>query len=363
MNQERYVVIMAGGRGERFWPQSRLKRPKHLLPIVGDKPMLTQTVERLGDVVPPERVLIITNTEQAEAVREVCPQVPAENVIAEPVGRDTAAAVGLATLLVKHRNPEASFAMLPADHVIHDHERFQRVLRQAFAAAEEGDALVTIGIQPTFPATGYGYIEKGPEVVQIDGRSVFKVERFKEKPILEIAGEYVASGRYYWNAGMFFWRVPVISQCFEDFTPGLWKALQAIEQGLASGAQLDALLAAHYPALEKISIDFAVMEKARNVQVVESDFDWDDVGAWPAVARHFPKDTRDNVSRGDVVIQGGSGNIVMGEGGHTLALVGVDDLIVVQTGDATLVCHKDRAEDIKKLVKELGADAAHQRLL
>lgn len=361
--QDRYVVIMAGGKGERFWPQSRLKRPKHLLPIVGEKPMLTQTVERLEGVVPPENVLIITNAEQAEAVREVCPQVPAGNVIAEPVGRDTAAAVGLATLLVKHRNPAAAFAMLPADHVIHDVAGFRRVVLQAFEAAEAGEVLVTIGIQPDHPATGYGYIEKGPQAGESGGRPVFAVERFKEKPDLETARGYVASGRYYWNAGMFFWQVPVISACFERFTPDLWSALRAIDQGLAAGEDLDALLAVHYSELQKISVDFAIMERADNVRVVESDFDWDDVGAWPAVARHFPKDESGNVARGEIVIQQGSGNIVMAEPGHTVALIGVDNLIVVQTGDATLVCSKDRSEEIKNLVKELGVDAARRHLL
>lgn len=363
MKQDRYVVIMAGGKGERFWPRSRLKRPKHLLPIVGDKPMLTQTVERLDGVVPPGQVLVITNAEQAAAVREVCPMLPAENVIGEPVGRDTAAAVGLATLLVKHRNPEAAFAMLPADHVIHDVEGFQRVLRRAFATAEREDSLVTVGISPTYPATGYGYIEKDVAIADVEGRPVYSVARFKEKPDLSRAKAYVESGKFHWNAGMFFWRVPVISQCFADFTPGLWSALQAIEKGLAAGEDLEGLLAKHYPALEKISVDFAIMEKAKRVHVVESDFDWDDVGAWPAVARHFPKDESNNVSRGNVVIHEGSGNIVIGEREHTVTLVGVDDLIVVQTADATLVCRKDRAEDIKKLVKSLTDDASKQHLL
>jgi mannose-1-phosphate guanylyltransferase len=359
MSLDRYVVIMAGGRGERFWPQSRLARPKHLLPIVGEKPMLTQTVERLGSVVPPERVLIITNAEQAAAVREVCPMLPPENVVAEPVGRDTAAAVGLATLLVKHRDPKAAFAMLPADHVIHDSTGFQRTLEAAFAAAEGSDALVTVGIPPTYPATGYGYVEQGKEIA--DG--VYDVVRFKEKPDLETAKEYVETGRFYWNAGMFFWRVPVIAECFEQFTPGLWEALQAIDTGLAGGEALDGLLSAHYPGLEKISIDFAVMEKAETVRMVPAGFDWDDVGAWPAVARHFPADEAGNVARGDAVMQDASGNIVMAQAGHTVTLIGVKDLIVVQTGDATLVCPIDQAESIKQMVKTLAADGSKGHLL
>ncbi|MGC9450091.1 MAG: mannose-1-phosphate guanylyltransferase [Oceanipulchritudo sp.] len=363
MKQNRYVVIMAGGRGERFWPQSRLSRPKHLLPIVGDKPMLTQTVERLGDLVPPERVLIITNSEQREAVLEVCPMVPAENVIPEPVGRDTAAAVGLATVLVGARDPEACFAMLPADHVIHDEEGFRKVLGTAFAAAEAEKALVTIGIRPDYPATGYGYIHRGGVKQELDGRPVFEVLEFKEKPDLETATRYVDSGEYHWNGGMFFWRVPVISAEFEKHTPGLWAALGAIREGLRKGGKLEDLLAKHYPNLEKISVDFAIMEKAASVRVVESAFDWDDVGEWPAVERHYPRDEAGNVTKGQVVIREGSGNIVVNDGRHTTAVIGAEDLIIVQTPDATLVCPKDKAQEIKKLVKALGKDEKYEHLL
>jgi len=363
MNENRYVVIMAGGRGERFWPQSRLRRPKHLLPIVGDTPMLTQTVERLGAIVPPERVLIITNQEQREAVIEVCPTLPAENVIAEPVGRDTAAAVGLATLLVKNRNPNGCFAMLPADAVIHDVIGLQSVLDSAFEAAENEDALVTVGITAAYPATGYGYIHRGEAIGKAADRTVYAVKEFKEKPDLKTAEGYVESGQYYWNAGMFFWRVPVISEEFKLHTPSLWKALGAIDEGMERGDSLDELLTEYYPDLEKISVDFAIMEKAATVRVVESAFDWDDVGEWPAVERHFPKDENGNVRKGSVVIQGGSGNIVIGERDHTLAIVGADDLIVVQTEDATLICPKSKAQEIKNLVKSLGNKDQFQHLL
>lgn len=358
---ERYVVIMAGGRGERFWPRSRLARPKHLLPIVGDKPMLTQTVDRLEGLVPPERIFVITNVEQAEAVREVCPMLPAENVVAEPVGRDTAAAVGLATILVKHRNPNASFAMLPADAVIHDGAGFRRIVAAAFEAAEAEDALVTVGIQPTYPATGYGYIEKAEVSGKAGGEAVYAVRQFREKPDLETARGYLESGDFFWNAGMFFWRVPVISDCFVRFTPALWNALRAIEAGLQKGEELRSLLEEHYPKLEKISVDYAIMEKAETVRVLQSAFDWDDVGEWPAVERHHERDEAGNVAQGSAVLHAASGNIVISDAGHTVALIGVEDLIVVHTGDATLVCPKDRAQDIKKLVKELGngADTRH----
>lgn len=354
---------MAGGKGERFWPQSRLSRPKHLLPIVGDEPMLTQTVKRLEGLVPPERVLIITNSEQRAAVLETCPMLPAENVIAEPVGRDTAAAVGLATVLVADRDPDGCFAMLPADHIIRDKAGFQSVLESAFGAAEQADTLVTIGIRAAYPATGYGYIHRGAVEQEIAGRPVYAVQAFREKPDLATATRYVESGEYYWNAGMFFWRVPVISAEFERHTPGLWQALGAIRSGLAGGQALDALLAEHYPNLEKISVDFAIMEKAGSVQVVESAFDWDDVGEWPAVERHYPKDADGNVSKGQVLVHDGSGNIVVNDGSQLTAVVGVDNLIVVQTADATLVCPKEKAQEIKELVKRLGTQEALKHLL
>lgn len=325
--------------------------------------MLAQTIHRLGAVVAPDRVLIITNAEQRDAVLDVCPEVPAENVIAEPVGRDTAAAVGLATVLVADRDPEATFAMLPADHVIEDADGFQSILEAAFAAAEAEDALVTVGITAAYPATGYGYIHRGVSVGEAAGRQVYAVEAFREKPDLETARAYVASGQYYWNAGMFFWRVPVIAGEFSRHTPGLWAALGSIADGLQAGEALEKLLAAHYPTLQKISVDYAIMEKAGCVRVVESAFDWDDVGEWPAVERHYPKDEQGNVSRGKVLILNGGGNIVVNDGSHLTAIVGADDLIVVQTADATLVCPKSKAQDIKQLVKALGADDRFKDLL
>lgn len=354
---------MAGGRGERFWPQSRLTRPKHLLPIVGEKPMLTQTIERLGKLVPPENVIIVTNKEQQEAVSEVCPMVPVENIVAEPVGRDTAAAVGLSSILVKHRDPEAAFAMLPADHVIHDSARFQQVLDIAFRAAEAEDALVTVGIKPDHPATGYGYIQRGKSVSTIEGRDVFNVTAFREKPDEATAREYMDAGNFYWNAGMFFWRVPVIEGAMKKLTPKLWSALEKIDQGLSQGEKLEELLETHYPGLEKISVDYAIMEKADAVRVVESDFDWDDVGSWPAVERHFQADDQGNVLRGSVEIEGSENNIVINSGKRLTALVGVKDLVIVETEDATLVCSKEQAQDIKNLVKKLGENPDHKDLL
>lgn len=344
---------MAGGRGERFWPQSRLKRPKHLLPIVGQSPMLAQTIERLAGFIPPAQVIILTNAEQREAVLETCPEVPADQVVGEPVGRDTAPAVALATLLVRRRNPNASFAMLPADAVIHDAENFRAVLGAAFETAEQSSALLTIGIRPDHPATGYGYLQRGPEVTRAGSRPIFEVKRFIEKPALATAEEYLASGEFYWNAGMFIWTAPAIAAELERCAPQLWQAVETMEAELEQGHSLEATLGTHYPTLDKISIDYAVMEKAHSVRMVESAFDWDDVGSWPAVARHYEPDPAGNTIRGEAEAIDSSGNIILAEEGHLIGLIGVDDLIVVHTTDATLICPRDRAQEVKRLFQQI----------
>lgn len=355
---------MAGGRGERFWPESRLARPKQLLPIVGDKPMLAQTIERLNGFIPTENIFVITNSEQRAAVLDVCPELDPAKVIGEPVGRDTAAAVGLATILVKHADPNASFAMLPADAVIHDASGFCSTLETAFSAAETNPLLITVGIKAAYPATGYGYIQQGEPLEQNSDNDVFHVKRFVEKPKLEVAQSYLESGDYFWNAGMFVWSVASISAELEKHTPSLWSALQAIDKGLGAGETIDHLMETHYPTLEKISIDYAVIEKAANVAMVESRFDWDDVGEWPAVERHHPVDDKGNVTRGLAHLQQSDNNIVFSrDEDHLIALLGVQDLIVVKSKDATLVCHKDKAQEIKALVRAIGEKEALQHLL
>lgn len=359
----RYAVIMAGGKGERFWPQSRLARPKQLLPIVGETPMLAQTVERLRGLVAPEQVIVITNREQRAAAVAACPMLPPENIVAEPVGRDTAAAVGLAALLVARRDPTATLAMLPADQVIHDTKAFREVLHAAYDAAEAEPWLVTIGIHPSEPATGYGYIQRGQMIARAQGRDVFEVKRFVEKPHLEKAREYLASGDYLWNAGMFVWSVATIRAALAKHVPLLAGGLETIEQAIAGGRSIDDALAEHFPTLQKISVDYAVMEKADNVVTLAGTFDWDDVGAWPAVMRHLPADEAGNVLRGEALVETGAGNLVVSTDKHLVALMGVDDLIVVHTPDATLVCPKSHAQQVKLLLKRLEAKPEWKRLL
>jgi mannose-1-phosphate guanylyltransferase len=360
---QKFVVIIAGGKGERFWPQSRAHRPKHLLPIVGEKPMLVQTLERIRPLVPAKNIFIITSAVQVKAMREVCTKLPAANIIAEPVGRDTAAAVGLAAAIVGARDPQGVFAVLPADHIIHDAKSYQRDLRVAFAAAESAPVMVTLGIAPTEPATGFGYIQRGDEWRRFDGRPVYRVKRFVEKPTLEVAKSYLAGGDYVWNAGMFVWSVPVVEAALAKHAPELAAGFKPLHTALANGRALAPVLKKVYPKLAKISVDYALLEKSDNVVVVPSSFDWDDVGAWPAVPKHYEKDVAGNVTRGRVIIEGGSNNIVFTEGNHLLAVLGADDFIVVHTADATLVAPKSKAQEIKLLLKRIEAEKGGLRWL
>lgn len=355
----KYIVIMAGGRGERFWPKSRLKKPKHLISIVGKDSMLTQTLNRLKTIVPYDNIFIITNKEQHQAVLETCPDLPPHQIIAEPIGRDTAAAVGLAKVLVKQRDPNAVFAILPADHVINDVDNLKKCLDLAFDSALKNDFLVTLGITPSFPSTAYGYIKKGPS----NQEGLFTVNKFVEKPNAETAKSYLDSGDYFWNAGMFIWSVPALESAFTLHCPDLSKSLLALEERLLANESLTSCLETLYPTLPKISIDYALLEKATNVVTIPSTFDWDDVGEWPAVARHNTLDSDNNVSCGDSTIYQSTNNIIVNEDGHLTALIGVDNLIVVQTKDATLICHKDKAQDIKHLLNQIRENTKHHHLL
>lgn len=350
-----YAVIMAGGRGERFWPQSRQARPKHLLPIVGDQPMVTQTVARLEGLVPPEQIFILTNVEHVVAVRSACPNIPAAQIIGEPVGRDTAVAAALAALLVRRSDPAGVLALLPADAAIHSAAGFRASLGAAFATAAQEDFILTIGVKPSYPATGYGYLQCGKQLGEQTGQPWFKVEKFVEKPNLATAEHYLAQGGYFWNVGMFITRAAVLLAAFQQHAPTIAAGMEDLDKRLAGGAALPDALAAVYPGLLKISVDYAVMEKASNVAVFEAAFDWDDVGEWPALVRHAQADANGNVTRGNTALYEARDNIVISEGGHLVALLGVQDLVVVQTPDATLVCPKSRAQDLKKLLQNVAA--------
>lgn len=360
---ERVIVIMAGGKGERFWPRSRLARPKHLLPIVGTRPMLAQTIDRLGGLVRPEDIHVITNAEQAEETLRVAASLPRGNVIAEPAGRDTTAVAALANLVAKRRSAGASLAILPADHVVHDEAGFRSTLEAAFEAVESEPVIATIAIRPTHPETGYGYVERGDLWREFRGHAVYRVRRFVEKPDLPTAEKYLLAGTYHWNGGIFVWSVPTFSAALERHAPDMARGFVEIEAVLARGADLAEAIGPVYPTLPKVSVDYAIMEKSTNVVTVPAAFDWDDVGAWPAIARHAAADADGNVTEGVAVVEGGKGNIVLSTAGHLTAVVGASDLVVVHTEDATLVVPVGMAQDVKRLVKRLAADPRHAHLL
>lgn len=372
INPNRFVVIMAGGRGERFWPLSRERSPKQLLKLLGDRSLLRQAVDRVRPLAPLQNIFVITTTAQAPLVRKQLPNLPRENVVAEPMGRDTCAAVALGAALVGARSPAAVMAVLPADHVIPEEKSFQRVLADAFDLAGSGQAIITIGIKPTEPATGYGYIRVGNPLPAPAGAkglktAFFKAEEFVEKPHFDKALEYLNSGHYRWNAGMFIWSFVTITEGLRTHQPEMFAACQNWFKVARQPARLAKALARDYPKIKPVSIDYGLMEHAQNVVVADGAFAWDDLGSWTALGRHLPADPEGNCARGDFIQVDGARNIIFdarSKGRRTpIAVVGLRDAILVQTDDATLLAHKSQAQKVKELVKRLGADPRLKRLV
>jgi mannose-1-phosphate guanylyltransferase len=367
--RDRFVIVMAGGRGERFWPVSREKTPKQLITLIGGRSFLQQAVDRVTPIVPIENVFIITNEVQADTVRKQLPKLPKGNVIAEPVGRDTCAAVTLGAAIVGARSTTGVMAVLPADHVIPDEKKFQQVLSDCFDLASRGQAIVTIGIKPTEPATGYGYIHMGEQLPPPTGLKPYKtpfhrVLRFVEKPHHDKAVEYVNSGDYRWNAGMFIWSFVTITEGLQKHQPEMAEACQRWFK-VAGTPKLAKVLAKEYPAIKKISIDFALLEHAQNVVAAAGDFEWDDLGSWTALARHLKPDAAGNCAVADFIHVDAERNIVFDartKNRTPIAIVGLRDSILVQTDDATLVAHKSQAQKIKDLVKRLAEDKKYKKL-
>jgi mannose-1-phosphate guanylyltransferase len=342
---------MAGGAGKRLWPMSRLSRPKQLLPLLGGQSLLAATVQRLRGCFETENIWIITNAEYADQVHQALPELPRGNIVGEPEGRDTANAIALAAELLGARDPQATMAVFTADHVIRPPQRFQEQIDKACRVAEDHpDALVTFGIRPTWPHTGLGYIQAGEKLE--DG--VFEVAAFKEKPDHQSARHYVDSGNYLWNSGMFFWSVGAIRDCLRNFLPDSQQKLEPIGQQAAAGEDYAPALAKVYPTLEKISIDYAVMEKAPRVLTVELGCEWLDVGSWPALEDVSQTDRYNNVVQANAVLRDAGRNIIVSDDDHLLAVMGIEDCIVVHTADATLVCPKTKAQGIKDLLEDIA---------
>lgn len=348
-DQPLFVLILAGGSGERFWPLSRKSRPKQLLSLLSKETLLEATVKRLDGLVPLENILILTNADQEAAVRECCPNLPHENIVAEPAKRDTAAAIALGAGWIARRAANAIMVVLPADHLIRDSAAFQTTLRAAAAAAAQTGDLVTIGIEPTWACPGFGYIEVGETVKITDappGPAVANVVRFREKPNAELAESFFRQGNFRWNAGMFIWSIQAILSALQRHAPLLGEFV-----GKLHGAQEFAtVVREEFAQLPKVSIDYAVMEKAARVLVVQSTFDWDDVGSWTAIAKYLEEDESSNRANSPLSAMESSNNIVFSEPTKRIALLGVNDLIVVSTADALLICNRHDAERIKELV-------------
>lgn len=347
------ALIMAGGRGERFWPMSRKSMPKQFLSLTGtDQTMIQNTVERILPLVAMEDIYIATNREYRDLIRKQLPEIPEGNILCEPMAKNTAPCIGWGAVTIRKKYGDAMMIVLPSDHLVQQQTLFRRVLKNAVRTAEETGGLVTLGISPKTPDTGYGYIQYDTE----EGtgfESAFRVKRFVEKPNLETAKAYLASGEYLWNSGMFIWKASSILKEMEEKLPGNYELLEKIEKAIGTEAEEETVESA-FAQMQSISIDYGVMEKAENVYVLPSSFGWDDVGSWLAVGRINPGNDMGNVIKGDIVSVNTARCIVQG-GKKMIAMVGMEDTIVVDTEDALLVCAKDSAGDIKKVLEVLRA--------
>lgn len=350
-----HALVMAGGAGTRFWPHSRKFRPKQFLPLAGRRPLLVEATARTSGLVEPENLWILTRQPLVAGVRELLPELDPFRIVAEPEGRDTAPCLVLAAARLEQVDPNATMLILPSDQVIADAGSFRQCVQGAIETLQVEDGLLTFGIPPTHPATGYGYIRKQADgVVEAGGVRCHSVEGFREKPDRATAETYLASDSYYWNAGIFLWHLKTFRAALEEHAPDLakgWDELRSLGDKLAQPDNSE--VAAAFGRLRRISIDFALMEHAQNVRVVEATFPWDDVGSWRAIESYRPADARGNILGGKVALAESSDCTVLADADRVVAVLGVDGLVVVDTPDALLVCPRDRVEDVKSLVDEV----------
>jgi mannose-1-phosphate guanylyltransferase len=343
-----YAVVMAGGIGERFWPLSTPHRPKQLIPLFEDKPLLIRAIERLDPLVPTERTFVITSKTLGKTVGNLIPELPRENLILEPVGKNTAPAAALATLKVLMKDPDGIIAMFPSDHVIEEKDDFQRQVTHASRLAEQ-DNIVTFGVPPDYPSTGYGYIQVGEPMEDIGGEKSYRIQRFVEKPDIESAKGYVRDGSYLWNSGIFVWGGKFFLDQVQEYSPGIYRSLMEIRQDLDLDNQ--ETIDRFYGEVEKISVDYAIMERSNRMVVIPASFKWDDLGSWTALERICPTDAGGNVVIGEAILNDVKDSIVYSENG-TVALLGVKDLVVVRLKGLTMVCHRSNVEEVRKLAEE-----------
>jgi mannose-1-phosphate guanylyltransferase len=345
-----YALIMAGGSGTRLWPRSRGTCPKQLLGLLSERTMLQEACQRITPLVPGDKTLVATNEACADIVRQQIPQVLTDNIIGEPEGHGTAPCIGLSALYVRRLDPEAVMAVLTADHYIEKADELRRALEAAAQVAEEGH-LVTLGIQPNRPATGYGYIERGKKLAQVSGHNVYRVEKFTEKPDLTTAQAFVESGRYYWNSGMFIWKVSSILREFERLMPQFYAQLVEIDAALGT-AEERAVLERVWAEVENETIDYGIMERAEDVAVIPVDIGWSDVGSWATLFELLPADAEGNVVIGQHIGLDTTGCLIHGSR-RLVTTIGLEDMIVVDTEDALLVCPRERAQEVRDLVNKL----------
>lgn len=366
----RYSVIMAGGGGTRFWPLSRKKMPKQFLNLTGRDTMVNETIDRIAHNVPKENIYIVTNVSQASLMQEVTEGHLAPNrILAEPAARNTAACIGYAAVEIQKKYGDSIMCVLASDHYIKDTTAYSEVMEFAMKLAEETDQLVTIGIKPTTPATGYGYIKYNKKVKEV-GHTIgtvsqkritaYPVSDFVEKPSLSTAKSYVEQGCYLWNSGMFVWKTSVILKYFEELLPDIYECLMEIEQAIGTGKEQETIERV-YPTIPKISVDYGIMERADNVIMLEGDFGWNDVGSWDVLDALYDTDANNNVVYGNQ-IHIGSRNCIAYSKDKLIATIGLDNIVIVETDDVVMVCNKDRAQDVKKIVEQLEEQGKEEYL-
>ncbi len=356
-----YAVIMAGGTGTRFWPLSTKSRPKQFISLDhGGKSLLRLTFERIKDTVAPQRIYVVTSAMQRDMTTKELPELSLENIFAEPVARNTAAAIGYAVVRIAREDPQSGFLVLPSDHLIEDKEKFIAAITAGAQVAAKTDSIVTLGIAPTGPSTAYGYIKKGAKHAEIGGVEVFEADEFKEKPDRATAKQYLDSGEYLWNSGMFVFKNTGFLAAMEKHLPKHHEALRKIQGSILSREE-ETVTVKEYYALEPISIDYGILEKAGNVKMVESKFDWKDVGSWSSLEEVLDKDGDNNAAKGDNVLLGAKDNVIVSEDG-VIAAIGVEGLVIVHTPKATLVCRKEDAEKVREVVEKLKEKGLEQYL-
>ena len=346
------VVIMAGGKGERFWPKSRMNMPKQFLSLTDDgKSMIQHTVERLKGLVDIQNMYIVTNEIYKDLVLEHIPDIPKENIIIEPVAKNTAPCIGLAAIHIAKKNPDSKMIILPSDHLIKFNEIFIDTLKIALDVVEKGDNLATIGITPNYPETGYGYINFTKGESFKDSANIYEVLRFVEKPNLEKAKEYLTSGEYLWNSGIFVWKASTILKNFKEYLPEIYEGLQKIGESINTG-KYEEVLKKEFLNLPSESIDYGIMEKAKNIYVIPGNFGWDDVGSWLSLERINKTNQDGNVITGNVISIKTKNTIIQGSD-KLIATIGLEDIVIVDTDDVTLICHKNNTQEVKEVINNL----------